>query len=199
MLDARTLALALAVFCATFAAGWWLGIGNLASAVPTSWARPAEPVSAPSQSPSSLAVRTDARPGRGLTDDDELRAAILDLAKVYHRPTCGQNVRARYVEAASEYAEALMLAAGCHNFPECRVGTDGLERVWRANRSRLDQQVADAMAVVHRAGGLSVKSFPGDVGRALRVIAETEFSSEPAPVCTASRSTSGRFRIRFRR
>jgi len=199
MLDARTLALALAVFCATFAAGWWLGIGNLASAVPTSWARPGEPVSSPSQLPSLPHVRTDARPGKGLTDDDELRDAILDLAKAYRRPTCGQNVRARYVEVASEYAEALMLAAGCPNFPQCRVGTDGLERVWRANHSRLDQQVAEAMASVHRAGGLSVKSFPGDVGRVVQVIAGTEFSSEPAPVCSASSATSRRFRIRFRR
>jgi hypothetical protein len=223
MLDVRTLALGLAVFCATFAAGWWLNVGNLVSGVRSSFAKATvEPVSSPSQAPASQAPASQAsasqasasqasapvRPtqvaakpplGNGLTDDDRIRRPVIILAKAYHKPTCGADVRALYIRAATSYAEVLMRAAGCHAFPKCGLSMAGLDQVWQGARSALDREVADAMASVHRAGGLSDKSFRGDVGRAVRVIAAADFHSGPAPDCVESSGRSRRFRVRFRR
>lgn len=208
MLDVRTLALGLAVFCATFAAGWWLDVGNLVSGVRSSFAKAAvEPVNSRSQAP---ATQTSSRPrptqvaakppqGKGLTDDDRIRRPVIILAKAYHKPTCGQDIELLYVRAATSYAEVLMRAAGCHAFPKCGLSMDGLDRVWQGARSALDQEVADAMASVHKAGGLSEKSFRGDVGRAVKVIAAADFHSGPAPDCVESSGRTSRFRVRVRR
>jgi len=213
MLDGRTLALGLAVFGATFAGGWWLGIGNLASGPRASVAKPvaqeatvgaavqpAPQASAP-QSPARAPVQVAAKPpqGPGLTHEDRLRKPVLILAKAYHKPTCGQDIKFLYVRAATAYAEVLMRSAGCSKFPKCAIGASQLERVWQANRGPLDQPVAEAMASVHAAGGLSDKSFQGDVGRAVRVIAAADFNPGSAPDCVEERASRGTWRVRIRR
>jgi hypothetical protein len=134
--------------------------------------------------------------GKGLTDD-RLRREVILRAKAYLKPSCNSDPVALYVAAASKYAEVLMRSAGCSQFPRCRISEGFLNEAWRANRSTLDQPVADAMAEVHSAGGLSEKSFRGDVGRAVRVIAARDFAEAPAPECDSG--TKRRTKMRWRR
>jgi hypothetical protein len=219
MFDLRTIALGVAVFAATFGVGWWLGIGKFASAsnvtpaAATVGAAPAQPPQAeapalPELKP-KLRIFQQQQPepkvaalptkGPGLTDNDRLRKGVIWGAKAYMRPSCNGDARAVYVRAATNYAQALMRAAGCHNFPKCPMGQGQLDRVWQANRNALDQPVAEAMAMVHKAGGLTDRSFRGDVSRVVRVIAGVGFADKPAPKCVSSNNRNGfRFRIRRR-
>jgi hypothetical protein len=217
MLDVRTLGVGLALFCATFAVVWWLGLGKSTSARETSappLAQVAAPPSAaqpelPELKPKLTAFAKASAPpptpaatgtAKGLTEDEGLRQAVILRAKAYLRPICNQDSRTLYVNAATKYAEVLMRAAGCSNFPKCPIGEGNIGNVWRLNRSAADEAVATAMAAVHAAGGLSDKQFRGDVGRAVRVIAGGNFHSGPAPACESAQArSSGNWRIRVRR
>ena len=119
--------------------------------------------------------------GKGLTENDGLRQAVILRAKAYQRPSCGGDPKTLYIMAATKYAEVLMRSAGCNSFPKCPMGTGALNEVWRLNHSAADRPVAEAMAAVNAAGGLSEKDFRGDVARAVRVIAGSDFSSGPPP------------------
>ena len=215
MLDWRTLGLALVAFSASFAVGWWLGIGRPAAVAGATEAKPAalqSAVQSPPAPPSAVKVaanpaqptqsavrRSDPPMGKGLTQDDGLRQAVILRAKAYQRPACNTDPKSLYVAAATRYAEALMRSAGCNNFPKCPMGMGTLKDVWQLNRSVADLPVAVAMAAVNAAGGLSEKDFRGDVGRAVQVIAGTGFSAGPPPACESAGSRSGRWRIRIRR
>ena len=202
MLDLRTLGLGLGVFCVTFLVGWWLNVGSLASAIGGADAKtkPAPQTVGQATAP-KVAVRmpdTPAPQGNGRTDNALLRNAVVAWSKSYQRPACNQDTNWGYVSAATKYAEVLMRSAGCNNFPRCPMSMGQLERVWLANRSALDLPVAEAMAAAHAAGGLSEKSFRGDVGRAVRVISGRDFEPGPAPTCSTSRNQSWSFRVRRR-
>ena len=204
MLDWRTLGLGVVVFGATFAVGWWLGLGRPAPAAAVIEAKPA--VAAPEAKPQQVAVLSQPAPlakawakGKGLTENDGLRQAVILRAKAYQRPACNSDAKTLYIVAATKYAEVLMRSAGCNNFPRCPMGMGTLDDVWRVNRSAADKPVAEAMAAVHTAGGLSEKDFRGDVGRAARVIAAADFSSGPPPKCEEAGSRNGTWRIRVRR
>jgi hypothetical protein len=135
--------------------------------------------------------------GEGLTTDNRLRQAVVLRAQAYLKPACNTDAKRPYVAAATRYAEVLMRSAGCSNFPKCPLSPGMLNDVWQGNRSVLDQPVAQAMAAVHAAGGLTDQSFRGDVARAVRVIAGRNFAAGPAPACQSARSA--RVRIRWRR
>jgi hypothetical protein len=215
MLDLRTLGLSVVAFGATFAVGWWLGLGKATPALGVS--EPPPPLAAPVSMPATPAIeikplwggppappapKAAALPaqGKGLTDDEGLRKSVILRAKAYLRPVCNQDSKTLYVSAATRYAETLMRAAGCHNFPKCPMGMGMLGEVWRLNRSPADLAVAEAMAAAHASGGLSDRSFRGDVGRAVRVIAGADFSKAARPDCESSSSSrSRRWRIRIRR
>jgi hypothetical protein len=197
MLDGRTIALGLIAFCVTFAGGWWLGIGNLTSAALGNAAvsNVASSVDAPARLPllaKAAPVDAASAPGKGITENYGLRRAVILRAKAYQRPVCNQDARTLYIIAATRYAETLMRAAGCGNSPRCAIGEGMLDDVWRLNRSAADLEVAHAMAAVNRAGGLSERSFRGDVGRAVRVMAGADFRPGPGPSCVAATSTSSR-------
>jgi hypothetical protein len=220
MLDLRSLGLGAVVFGATFAVGWWFGLGKATPSpealdrkspqqvatpvsVPVAPAPPAAPVielkplwgGPPAPAKTSLPQPQ----GNGLTEDDGLRKVVILRAKAYQRPVCNQDSKSLYVSAATRYAETLMRAAGCNNFPKCPMGAGMLDDVWRLNRSAADLAVAEAMAAAHATGGLTEKDFRADVGRAVRVIAGADFNSGPRPQCESSSSRSGRWRIRIRR
>lgn len=208
-MDIRTLVLGLGVFCATFLVGWWLNIGGLATGM--SAARPVPEAQAPAaQSPTTIgqrvAVQTPqskvppkAWQGPGLVKDKLLRDALVSWAEKYEHPPCNQDVRWGYTKTATEYAEALMRAAGCNNFPHCPMSVGQLARVWEASRSAFDRPVAEAMAAAHAAGGLSERNFRGDVGRAVQVIAGRDFDPGPAPQCSTRSNRTWSVRVRGRR
>ena len=202
MFDLRTLGLAVGAFSATFLVGWWLNIGNLTLGIGVS-AKPAietPAARAPATSNQKVAVQVPqgTPQGRGLVEDKLTRDAVISWAKSYQYPACNQDVRWGYTNAATKYAEALMRSAGCNNFPRCPMSMGQLERVWVENRSALDLPVAEAMASAHGAGGLSEKSFRGDVGRAVRVIAGRDFDPGPAPECSSAARRTWSFRVRRR-
>jgi hypothetical protein len=198
--------------------GWWLGVGKLASAsnVPPAATVGAVPAGAPPAAPELPELQPKLRAfqqqppeppkqvaalptkGPGMTSSERLRKSVVLAARAYMNPSCEGDAKAIYVRAATEYAEALMRAAGCNNFPKCPMGHSMLDRVWQANRNALDQPVAEAMAMVHRAGGLTDRRFRGDVGRAVRVIAGVEFADKPGPGCKSSRNRGYNVRIRRR-
>src|SRR5438552_15930617 len=101
MFDWRTLALGAAVFGATFAGGWWFGLGK------TNWsfALPGAKASAPSKG-------ADWPDGVGLTQNELLRRSVVLRGKAYLRPSCNADARTLYVIAATNYAEVLMRTAG---------------------------------------------------------------------------------------
>jgi hypothetical protein len=193
-MDIRTLTLGIGAFCATFLVGWWFNIGGLAAG----FAKPG-PASAASDTAGRLAAAQPKPQGKGLVNDKPTRDAVIAWARRYQNPSCNQDARWGYVRAATKYAEALMRSAGCHNFPRCPMSMGQLDRVWQANRSPLDTPVAEAMAEAAGAGGLNEKSFRGDVGRAVRVIAGRGFDPGPPPDCSTRRNRSWSFRIRGRR
>ncbi len=172
MLDWRTFALAAVAFAATFAGGWWFGVGKTGSAIVLPIAKAA--ASAPVQ---------EWPEGPGLTTNNKIRQDVLLRSKAYLHPICQSHSRTAYVAAATNYAELLMRAAGCGGFPQCAMTEVQLDRVWRARRSILDKPVAEAMSEVHRAGGLTVLSFRGDISRAVRVIAGTYLRGGRPPRC----------------
>ncbi len=200
MLDWRTLGLAAVAFSATFAGGWWIGLGSHFGVSEAYAVLEPSALLAWASSPSKLTAPAAQFQGKGLTDDDRLRQAVVLRAKAYQNPSCNQDAKTLYVNAASKYAEVLMRSTGCSNYPKCRVSDGMLDDVWRLNRSSLDQPVADAMAAVHAAGGLVEKDFRGDVGRAVRVIAGTDFKGGDGPSCSDGTSRSSWVRrIRIRR
>jgi hypothetical protein len=206
-MDLRTLAFGVGVFCATFLVGWWLNIGGMASGWGISVAKPVLGAALPTEEsaglrtvvarPQSNSSRSRLPQGPGLTDD-LIRKSVVSWAKRYQRPPCNQDVRWGYVRAATRYAEALMRSAGCNTFPRCPMSIGQFERVWLANRSARDLPVAAAMAAANAAGGLSERSFRGDVGRAVRAIAGSDFDPGPPPACSSRRTRSWSFRIRRR-
>jgi hypothetical protein len=188
MFDWRTLALAAAVFGATFAGGWWFGLGK------TKWsfALPGAKASAPPPG-------ADWREGTGLTQNELLRRSVVLRGKAYLRPYCYSDARTLYIVAATNYAEVLMRTAGCDSLLKCAMGESQLDRVWRANRSVLDRPVAQIMTEVHAAGGLTDRDFRGDVARAVRVIAGTDLRGGAGPQCVESRGRpSSAWRVRIR-
>jgi hypothetical protein len=209
VMDFRTIAFGISVFCATFLAGWWFNIGSLASGIsavqPTTVGQ-APAAQTPTAANQKVAVRTpqskDSPPkawqGPGLVNERSIRDAVITWSQNYQRPACDQDVRWGYTMAATRYAEALMRDAGCNNFPRCPISNGQLARVWEANRSMLDMPVAQAMAEAHAAGGLSARDFRGDVGRAVQVIAGRDFASGSAPQCSSGSNRSSRVRIRRR-
>ncbi len=199
MLDWRTLAIGAAVFSATFAGGWWLGVGksNWSFGLPGANASTSQqPSHTTGLTPSPAAASWPQ--GKGLVDDERIRRVVVLGAQAYQRPSCNADSRWIYVNAATKYAEALMRAAGCHNVPRCPMGEGSLDRVWQANRSILDRPVAEAMAAAHMAGGLTDKDFRGDVGRAVRVIAGTDLPGGSMPDCEEAGSRRSGWRIRRR-
>src|SRR5262245_38548792 len=130
-MDFRTIAFGLGVFFATFLVGWWFNIGNLVSLL----ARPPSTQGMAIASPGNPQAVTapNVWEGKGLTDNQQLRDAVVSWARAYQRPACDQDVRWGYVNAASQYAEVLMRAAGCRP-NNCELTTAQLERVWLANR-----------------------------------------------------------------
>jgi hypothetical protein len=219
MLDLRTLGLGVVAFGATFAVGWWFGLGKATPAFDAKGQKSppplATPVSATNPPTRPAAPVIEIKPlwggppapakaslpqaqGKGLTDNDGLRRSVILRAKAYQRPVCNQDSKSLYVIAATRYAETLTRAAGCNNFPKCPMGMGMLDDVWRLNRSAADIPVAEAMAAAHATGGLSEKSFRADVGRAVRVIAGADFNSGPRPQCESSSSRSRRWRVRIR-
>ena len=50
--------------------------------------------------------------GKGLTQDERLRQAVILRAKAYQRPTCNADPKTLYIIAATQYAEVLMRSAG---------------------------------------------------------------------------------------
>ena len=200
MLDWRTLLFGVVVFAATLAGGMWFGVATLPPGI-GDW------IAAFRAAPAVAAVRAVSAPqnaaasvrdhGKGLTNDRLAQAVIL-RAKAYLKPACNTDPKTLYVIAATNYAEVLMRVAGCGQFPKCALGESYLDDVWQRHRSALDRQVAEAMASVNAAGGLTEKRFRGDVGRTVRVIAGRDFAQGPAPACTTSQSRR-RARIRWSR
>jgi hypothetical protein len=154
-------------------------------------------VAAPGNPQAAVPAAPKVSQGKGLTDNQMLRDAVVSWARSYQNPSCNQDVRWGYTKAAGEYAGILLRAAGCNNVT-CPMSMGQLERVWHANRSTLDLPVAEAMAAANGAGGLSERDFRGDVGRAVRVIAGRDFASGPAPDCSTRSSRTWGFRIRRR-
>ncbi len=192
VLDWRTVALGLVVFAGVFAGGLWLDAGRLLP----QFGHAVDAIRASAWS----SVQASVPPRPGITKDAALREIVIRRANAYLRPVCYDNARALYVRAASEFASELMRTAGCNRAPSCRIGERALDEVWRRNRSARDADVGTAMAMAHRAGGLSDRDFRGGVGLAVRVIAGTDFSPGPAPACSARRSRSwGRWLASLRR
>ena len=223
MVDWRTLILGVVAFSATFAGGMWFGVGNLPSLIGLSAASVAPgadvrhpqavghtmPTAARRRLVSASARVATVVPtervtlsapaqGPGLTKDNYLRRSVILRAKAYLKPTCNSDPKRLYVAAATRYAMVLMRAAGCGTSPQCGIGVSLLDDVWRHNRSPQDLQVATAMAAVNAAGGLTDKSFRGNVGRAVRVIAGRGFTAGRGPACQTARRTRRGFRFRFR-
>jgi hypothetical protein len=218
-MDFRTIALGVGVFCATFLVGWWLNIGGLASGrsaspsvgeMPAPAAAHAQETQTPAQpsttggqkvalqTPQPKAPPPKAWNGPGLVKDKLLRDVVVSWAEKYPEPPCNQDVRWGYIDTATKYAGALLRAAGCTG-ATCRMSNGQLQRVWEESRSALDRPVAEAMAAAHAAGGLSERSFRGDAGRAVQVIAGRDFDPGPAPQCTNRTSRKSGWRVRVRR
>jgi hypothetical protein len=191
MVDWRTLALACLLFGATFSGvWWWTGSGV---------ARPAIATAAPEANPASPAPTKTALAEDESPELARLRKVVVLRSMAYRRSPCSRNAKTLYVMAATSYVEVPMRSAGCP-FPACRMNTSRLEQVWRAHRTPADHAVTEAMAAVNATGGVMANDFSGDVGRMVRVIAETDFKAGPA--CDAAseepsrRSRSWRIRIR---
>lgn len=207
MLDLRTIALGLGIFCATFLVGWWLDIGKLGStlmATPAASNATAAPSASPTPTSPAPASRIAARPSsksperKELFDDRLAGEAVIAWSKAYRQPACNQDARWGYVNAATKYAQELMRAAGCPDFQNCPITTAQLGRVWIAKRSPADVRVAEAMAAANGAGGLSSRDFRGDVARVVVLIANRDFERGPAPACS-SQSSRNSWSIRIRR
>lgn len=198
MLDLRTLALGLGVGSAAFLAGVWLDIGQV---VTRSLARPALDAGASAAPEAPVAVRAapKALERKGLTDDAGLRAAVVAASASYRAAACDRDARARYVDAATKFAEKLMRTAGCHSLPRCPISTAHLARIWAAHRAPADVEIGAAMAAAHGAGGIGPRDFPADVGRAVLVIAEQDFSVRPAPACSSEPVRRQASTVRVRR
>jgi hypothetical protein len=140
-----------------------------------------------------------ARP-TALTEHENLRKVLILRAAAYGRSPCSREAKTLYLNAASAYAEKLMRAAGCHQFPACGLSIDALDRVWQAHRTPGDTAVSGAVAAISSAGGTAEKDFRGDIGRSIRVIGNSEFGSAQFCVASATKSGgSGSWRVRIRR
>jgi hypothetical protein len=178
MLDVRTLALAVLLFGATFGGvWWWTGSGTATATIGS----PLSPVTADEPPPP---FKVDVK------EDASLRQAVVDTAMTYRRSQCSDNAKARYIVAATNYADRLMRSAGCRDYT-CRGPASRLEQVWRVNRTPEDQAVAEAMGAVNAKGGVLERDFPGHVGRAVRVIAGSDFRQGPSCVASTRRRWAG--------
>jgi hypothetical protein len=154
---------------------WWTGAGAA-----TATSRPAAgPASA-----EAVAATVSLGEAAG-----ELRAAVVRTAMGYRGSRCSHNAKARYITAATHYADEVMRAAGCRDYA-CGAAATHLEPTWRRVRTPEDGAVSEAMRAVNLMGGVAERDFPGDVGRAVRLIAGSDFGRGQSCVATVSRTWS---------
>jgi hypothetical protein len=92
---------------------------------------------------------------------DGLRRTTLEAADQLSKDPCDTTAKARYIAAATEYAQAWLSIAPCVETQTCEWG-DGprLDRARRIFGSPLDHRVREAMQKAHRTGAVSRGDFP---------------------------------------
>lgn len=98
--------------------------------------------------------------------DDEaeraaLREAVLDAASDLLKDPCRAGYKFRYVQAATDYAEAWLKLAPCVAKNTCSNATSAqLDRAQKAFGTSVDRKVRTAMTDVHMTGEIQGSDFP---------------------------------------
>jgi hypothetical protein len=95
---------------------------------------------------------------------DGLRWAVLDSAQSLSDDPCNDQLKARYINAATNYARAWLSVAPCVATRTCSSADEPLlQRAQEAFGSPLDHRVRDAMRKAHETDALREGDFPKDV------------------------------------
>jgi hypothetical protein len=96
---------------------------------------------------------------------DGFRRTVLDAANELDRDACNQDLKARYIDAASRYARAWLSLAPCLATDRACTASDEskLDRAQQAFSSPLDHRVREAMRRAHQGGSFQEGDFPREV------------------------------------
>jgi hypothetical protein len=158
--NGRLIAIAIALCAVSYAATQWLSAVRVIPLKPDqrvpSFHR-VDPDSPRTQVEASHA--SDMDPVR-----DRLRWAVVDSADSLSSDPCNDGLKARYVNAATNYARAWLSVAPCVATRTCSSADEPLlQRAQEAFGSPLDHRVRDAMHKAHQTDAIRDGDFPKDV------------------------------------
>jgi hypothetical protein len=156
MESVRFAGLVIGAFIVTFAAAFWLVVPRpLKPELLPAWHR-VDVESPRFKMENSYATDSDAV-------RDKLRQAVLEAADDLLREPCNDVMKARYIEAATNYSRAWLSIAPCVGTGRCG-SSDGplLDRAQKAFGAPLDRRVREAMVKAHDTGALQEGDFPKD-------------------------------------
>jgi len=94
---------------------------------------------------------------------DHLRHEVLDYAKALNDDPCNDRLKARYIEAANNYARAWISIVPCMRSRTCgQADSKRLDLAQHAFGSPLDLRLREAMRQVHAKGIFKLGDFPDD-------------------------------------
>lgn len=142
--------------------------------------RTPEPEPSPPAFESSDAASPQPRETTAFASDSDsernaLRNAVLTTAKELSGEPCSADLRTRYVEAATNYANARLNIAPCIGTKSCRPSDAArIERAQKAFGTSLDNRVRDAMSQAHSTGAVVEGDFTDDTAALV-----AEMASDP--------------------
>jgi hypothetical protein len=102
---------------------------------------------------------------------DGLRWAVLDSAGILSDDPCNESLKARYINAATNYTHAWFSIAPCLAARCSSADMPLMDRAAEAFGSPLDHRVRDAMKKAHHTDAIREGDFPKDVARHVAALA----------------------------
>jgi hypothetical protein len=126
--------------------------------------------------------------GDGDADRDKLRQALIEAATAYQLSPCNESLKREFLTAALAYGRAFRLAMGCQNDQVCMTDDARREQAIQAFGSPYDKRVKQAIAAVHRMGGVVRNDYPDKFGSLLATMAGQGFGELDEKVACAAKS-----------
>jgi hypothetical protein len=143
-----------------------------------------ERVSVPDRAQGSVAppVPADAEQQR-----DKLREDVLAAATAFAQSHCDNDLKERYIAAATAYVRGFLTLSGCAKYPACAVNDPRVAQAVKAFDTSADLRVKQAIRDVHLVA-VGIQDYPDNLGPVIVWLSGSGFIRQGRYWCTESRS-----------